>query len=308
MVLPTQRFVMPLELLLLGVWRLRWQVVLGAVGLLLLGGALVMTWPRQYVAEAVVAPAETTGLAASTLIQGGFVVAGGLLDTRAGGNFAIYLASLRSPEAVAMLARDTALLADLTGRRREGLTGRLRTLAGIPPAPADLDDLDRWLERNLSVTQSLATVTTSLSLPHPDRATAVDALARLHAFGEARVRESLDDLARRRVAALEARIAAERDVYLRNPMYELLAQHQRAGIIAAADEAVAARLVSAPAAGVWPALPNRPLLLMLLGVAVPAACLLLAACRVLLLGVPAARERRRGGGPPLPVLVPRREE
>lgn len=255
------------------------------------------------------APAETTGLAASTLIQGGLVMPGGLLDTRAGGNFAIYLANLRSPEAVAMLARDTRILDDLTLLKRNGVTGRLRVLAGIPPGPADLDDLDRWLDRNLGVTQSLATVTTSLAIAHPDRATALDILRRLHAFGEARVRESLDDLARRRVAALEARIAAERDVFMRNPMYELLAQHQRAGVIAAADEAVAARLVSAPSVGLWPSLPNRPLLLLLLGVTVPLACLLLAACRVLLFGVPAEPERRRAGARAArPALARKREE
>ncbi|WP_338664339.1 hypothetical protein VQH23_04055 [Pararoseomonas sp. SCSIO 73927] len=301
---------MPLELLLLGVWRLRWQVASAALAFLLLGATLVILWPRQYVAEAVVAPAETTGLAASTLIQGGLVMPGGLLDTRAGGNFAIYLAALRSPEAVAMLARDTDILTELSRQKREGATGRLRTLAGFPPSPADLDDVDRWLDRNLGVTQSLATVTTSLSIPHPDRLAALDILRRLHAFGEAQVRTSLDDLARRRVAALEARLATERDIYLRTPIYELLAQHQRAAVIASADEAVAARLVSAPSAGLWPALPNRPLLLMLLAVAVPLACTLLAACRVLLFGVPAARESRPAGAriAPSPILARKREE
>jgi hypothetical protein len=297
---------MPLELLLLGLWRLRWRIAAAAASLLVLGATLVLLWPRQYVAEAIVAPAETTGLAASTLIQGGLVMPGGLLDTRAGGNFAIYLASLRSPEAAAMLARDTPILADLTTRKRNGLTGRLRSLVGYPAAPADLDDLDRWLDRNLAVTQSLATITTSLSIPHPDRATALDILARLHAFAERRVRESLDDLARRRVATLEARLATERDIYLRTPIYELLAQHQRAGLIAQADESVAARLVSAPNAGLWPALPNRPLLLALLLVTVPLACTLLAACHVLLFGVPAAR--RRAGGRMPPAVLARREE
>lgn len=299
---------MPLELLLLGVWRLRWRIAGAMLALLLLGATLVMAWPRQYVAEAVVAPAETTGLAASTLIQGGLVMPGGLLDTRAGGNFAIYLANLRSPEAVAMLARDTSILADLTRQKLEGVTGRIRSLLGSPPPPADLDDVDRWLERNLAVTQSLATVTTSLSLPHPDRAAALDILTRLHAFGEQRVRDSLDELARRRVAALEARLAAERDVFLRNPMYELLAQHQRAGVIAQADEAVAARLVSAPSAGIWPALPNRPLLLVLLGITVPMACLLLAACRVLLFGVPVERAPRRAGARAAAPLLARKGE
>ncbi|MFC0386442.1 hypothetical protein [Muricoccus vinaceus] len=299
---------MPLELLLLGLWRLRRQIAASALALLLLGAAAVTLWPRQYVAEAVVAPAETTGLAASTLIQGGLVMPGGLLDTRAGGNFAIYLASIRSPEAVAMLARDTTILADLTEMKRNGVTGRLRALAGFPPSPADLDDVDRWLDRNLGVTQSLATVTTALSIPHPDRGTALDVLSRLHAFGERQVRASLHDLARRRVAALEARLATERDIYLRTPIYELLAQHQRAGVIALADDIVAARLVSAPSVGIWPALPNRPLLLVLLAVTVPLACLLLAACRVLLFGVPPERARRASARLPLAALARKGDE
>lgn len=299
---------MPLELLLLGLWRLRWRIIGATLGLLLVGGALVVTWPRQYVAEAVVAPAETTGLAASTLIQGGLVMPGGLLDTRAGGNFAIYLASLRSPEAVAMLARETAILQDLTAQKRASVTGRLRTLAGFPPSPADLDDVDRWLDRNLGVTQSLATVTTALSLPHPNRAAALDLLTRLHAFGEAQVRASLQELARRRIAALEARLATERDIYLRTPLYELLAQHQRAGVIAMADEIVAARLVSAPSVGIWPALPNRPLLLVLLMVTAPMACVLLAACRVLLFGVPAAPAPRGGARLARLALARKKEE
>ncbi|HEY8613061.1 MAG TPA: hypothetical protein VIL69_17470, partial [Roseomonas sp.] len=146
------------------------------------------------------------------------------------------------------------------------------------------------------------------SLPHPDRAAALDILTRLHAFGEQRVRDSLDELARRRVAALEARLAGERDIFMRTPIYELLAQHQRAGVIARADESVAARLVSAPSVGIGPALPNRPLLLVLVGVAVPVACLLLAACRVLLFGVPAAAGRRGGARMPRPAFARKREE
>jgi hypothetical protein len=300
---------MPLEFVLIGVWRLRWHVIAAATALLILGGTLVLLWPRQYVAEAVIAPAETTGLAASTLIQGGLVMPGGLLDTRAAGNFAVYLATLRSPEAVAMLARDTSLLADLSEWKRHGLIGLIRGLIGFPPGPADLDDLDRWLERNLAVTQSLSTVATTLSIPHPDRATALDVLRRLHAFGESRVRQSLEDLARRRIAALEARLATERDIYLRTPIYELLAQHQRASVIAGADEAVAARLVSAPGVGLSPVLPNRPLLLLLLAVTVPLACLLLAACHVLLFGVPPIREKRSHLGARVPpALIVRREE
>ncbi len=272
---------MPLDLLLRGIWSLRWRVIGGTFALLLAGASAILLWPRQYVAEAVVAPAETTGLATSTFIQNGLAIPGALLDTRASGNFAIYLSLLRAPGAAEMLAAETGLLHHLTERRRDGVTGRLRALLGAPPA-ADLDDARLWLERNLSITQSLQTVTTTLSIPHPDRAEALAILTRLHAHAEERVRQSLADLARRRVAALEAQLAAERDVFVRTPIFELLAQHQRAAAIASVEDAVAARLVSPPAVGIAPALPNRPLLLLLLAVVAPLATLVAATCAVLL--------------------------
>ncbi|WP_426954757.1 hypothetical protein [Muricoccus radiodurans] len=291
---------MPVDVLLIALWNLRWRLLGTMAATLLLGASLILLWPRQYVAEAVVAPAETTGLATSTLLQGALVMPGGLLDTRPGGNFAVYLATLRSPEATAMLARETSILADLTARKAAGVTGRLRALLGLDAAEADLDDVQRWLEGNLAVTPSLSTVTTALSLPHPDRTAALAMLERLHGFAEARVRADLEALATRRMAALEARLANERDLYVRTPIFELLAQHQRAAVITRADDSVAARLVSPPSVGIAPALPNRPLLLLLLAVTVPMACVTLAACWVLLRGAAPAAPLRpsRGGRPP----------
>jgi hypothetical protein len=110
----------PLEELLGALWRRRGRLALLAALLFALGAAPVLLWPRSYVAQAVVAPAETTGIAASALLSpvpllGG----GGLLDTRPGGNFAVYLDALRAPEAAAMLARDTELwLSSAPGARR----------------------------------------------------------------------------------------------------------------------------------------------------------------------------------------------
>jgi len=276
---------MPLDQLLRGIVAL-WRWLLLAVLLLLgTGGAVILSLPRTYVAEAVVAPAETTGIAASSLISASALSPGNLLDTRPGGNYAVYLSALRSPEAAAMLVRDTSLLADLAASKAASPLAPLRRLLDLDRSP-DLDDAQRWLERNLSVTQSLASVTWTLELAHPRREAALDALARLHAFAEARVREDLLALTRRRIAALEARLAQERDIYLRTPLFELLAQHQRAALVLSADQVVAARLVSGPGVELHPSLPNRPLLLALLVVAAPLACLFLAACWVLLRGSP----------------------
>jgi uncharacterized protein involved in exopolysaccharide biosynthesis len=277
---------MPLEALLAGTWARRGRVSLLALLFLLCGATTVLLWPRSYVAEATVAPAETTGIATSTLLSASPTI-GGLLDPRPTGNFAIYLGALRSAEAARALAAESTILADLTAWRTASPRGEIRAALGLRQE-ADLDDLRSWLERNLGVTQTLGAVTWTLSLAHPDREQALVLLQRLHAFAEAKVRADLEELARRRVAALEQRLNREPDLYIRQSLYELLAQSQRAGVVAAADEAVAARLVSAPSVGIRPSLPNRPLLLLLLLVAAPLAAVALVAASVLLRGVPRA--------------------
>lgn len=264
---------MPLPLLLAGLWRWRWRL-LGIVAALWVAGAtVVMVMPRAFVAQAVVAPAETTSFAVSSLLSPSPFAPAGLLDTRPNGNFAVYLGALRSPEAAAMLLRETAIAAALTLRRRTGVGGAIRALLGLD-RPADADDVLDWLTRNLAVTQSLASVTWTLEIAQQDPGLALAMLRHLHGFAEAKVRADLAEQAGRRVAALERRIARETDIFLRNSLYELLAQQQRAGLVVAADEVVAARLVSAPMVELRPSLPNRPLLLALLCVTVPMAVLL----------------------------------
>jgi hypothetical protein len=273
---------MPLPLLLRGLWGWRRGLVVAALLLWAAGAATVLAMPRAHVAQAVVAPAETTSFAVSSLLAPSPFAPGGLLDTRPTGNFAIYLGAMRSPEAAAMLARETALADWIEARRRAGVGALLGS------RPADADDVLAWLERNLSVTQSLASVTWTLELAHAEPALALDMLRRLHGFAEAKVRADLAEQAARRVAALERRLTRESDIFLRNSLYELLAQQQRAGLVVAADEAVAARLVSAPKVEARPSLPNRPLLLGLLALAVPLAVLMAGASLLLLRHDPVA--------------------
>jgi hypothetical protein len=274
---------MPLDELLRGIWRRRWPVALATVLVLGLGATLILTWPRHYVAQAMVAPAETSGVATSTLMSPTQLVQAGLLDNRPSGNFGVYLDALRTPEAAAMLARDTGLLAYLTDRRGAGPLGALRRYFDWR-IEADLDDAETWLEQRFAATQGIATTTVTLALEHRDREAALDMLRRLHAMAEARVRTDLLGQARQRMAAIEARLAAEPDQFQRHALYDLLAAQQRVTLVVAADEAVAARMVSAPMVGIRPSLPNRPLLLVLLTVTAPLASLLGAACLVLLRG------------------------
>ncbi|MCA3381008.1 MAG: hypothetical protein INF65_14515 [Roseomonas sp.] len=267
---------MPLPLLLMGLWA--WRAKLALILLLLWvgGAAAILLWPRGHVARAQVAPAETTAFAISSLLSAHPLALGQGLDTRPGGNFAVYLAALRSPDAARMLTTETALLQAMERNRRDSTLWSLLVSFGLTRA-LDADDVLAWMERHVAVTQNLGSITWTLELTHADPALALQALISLHRFAEAKVRADLADQAARRVAALQARLQGESDVFLRNNLYDLLAQQQRAGLVVAADEAVAARLIAAPMVEARASRPNRPLLLGLWLLVVPLAVLMAAA-------------------------------
>ena len=267
---------MPLPLLLLGLWAWRARLALILMLLWVGGAAAILLWPRGHVARAQVAPAETTAFAISALLAPQAPGLGQGLDTRPAGNFAIYLAALRSPEAARMLTTETALMEDMERARQLSLFSGLRGWLGLNRA-LDADDVLAWLERYFSVNQNLGSITWTIELTHANPALALQSLISLHRFAEAKVRADLADQAARRVAALEVRLAGESDVFLRNSLYDLLAQQQRAGLVVAADEAVAARLIAAPMVEARASRPNRPLLLGLWLLVVPFAVFMAAA-------------------------------
>ena len=267
---------MPLPLLLMGLWAWRARLALILLLLWVGGAAAILLWPRGHVARAQVAPAETTSFAISALLSPQALSLSPAPDTRPGGNFAVYLAALRSPEAARMLTTETALLQVMERQRQASTLAVLRVWLGFNRA-LDADDVLAWLERFLSVSQNLGSITWTLELTHADPALALQALNSLHRFAEAKVRADLAYQAARRVTALEARLQGESDVFLRNSLYDLLAQQQRAGLVVAADEAVAARLIAAPMVEARASRPNRSLLLPLWLMVVPLAVLMGAA-------------------------------
>lgn len=291
---------MGLDELLRGLWRWRWRLGLAAALTYALLAAVVWHWPRSYVASLVVAPAETTGIATSALLTPAPFLQPSLLDQRPGGNFAVYLAALRTPEAAAVLARETGILAQLTERRAAWPLGPVRAALGLR-MEADQDDVLAYLERHLAATPSLASVTWTVELVQRDRALALDMLARVHAAAEARVRDTLAELAQRRITALETRLRMEPDVFVRQTLHELLAQQQRALLVVLADDAAAARLVSPPAVELRPSVPNRALLLALLLVGTGLAALLIGTALLLLRGAGAPEPRP---APPLSAWAP----
>lgn len=289
---------MPLDLLLQGLWRRKGTILLSWIVMLLAGAVVVLLLPQRYVARAIVAPLETTNIATSTLLSSGPLFQAGLLDNKPSGNFAIYLGAMRSREAASMLLADTRLGADLLARMHESIPGRVVRgiscrLFGLCREPeVTLDTAMGWLDRNLAVGQSPVNVTYSVEVQHRDRALALDILQRLHGFAENKVRGELREMLDRRLAVLQARADAEPDGFLRNTLYELIAQQQRARLVVEADQAVAALLVSRPDVEVEPSQPNRPLLLILLVPATLLASLGGAAAWLLLRG-PAALARSR---------------
>lgn len=283
---------MPLDLLVFRLWQRRASVALIAAALFVAGGAVILAWPRAFVASAILAPAETSAIATSQILSPAPLLGGGLLDSRPSGNFAVYLATLHSRDAAAMLLRDTPLGESLAARRRAGLSGLVRALSGASGTVNEDDALD-WLRRNLAITAAQQTLTWTIELADPQRELALDALRRLHAFSEARIRDGLRATVARRLALLDERLAAETDVYQRQALYDLVAQQQRFALVLAADEAVAGRLVSAPQVEVEPSLPNRALLLMLL---LPACLLAATALSALRLTAGAVAARRLYAG------------
>jgi hypothetical protein len=117
---------MPLPLLLMGLWAWRARLALVLLLLWVGGAAAILLWPRGHVARAQVAPAESTSFAISALLSPQTLSHSQTQDTRPGGNFAVYLAALRSPEAARMLTTETPLLQALERTRQDSPLAGLR--------------------------------------------------------------------------------------------------------------------------------------------------------------------------------------
>lgn len=256
------------DALLTGLWRHRAGVAFGALALWLAAVGAILLVPRAHVAQAVVAPAETTGIAASTLLSPLPQIGAGLIEQRPSGNFAVYLGALRGREAATVLRRDTDLAVRLGAERTESTIARALGTLGLGSAEVLDDDLMAWLRRNTSATQNPASVLWTIEARHPDPALALAVLTALHAAAEARVREEMQAMVARRLAFLTERAAREPDLGVRQALYGLIAEAHRHAAVLAADTAVAARIVSAPAVEDRPSVPNR---LLLAALAVPAA-------------------------------------
>ncbi len=248
------------DALLAGLWRHRVGVLLGALALWLAALGVLLLVPRAYVAQAVVAPTETTGIAASSLLSPLPQFGAGLIEQRPSGNFAVYLGALRGREAALVLRRDTALAQRLAADRAESPLTSALALVGFGNAEVLDDDLMAWLRRNTGATQSPASPLWTVEARHPDPTIALAVLTALHGAAEARVREEMQAMVARRLALLTERAAREPDLGVRQALYGLIAEAHRHAAVLAADPAVAARIVSAPSVEDRPSVPNRTLL------------------------------------------------
>lgn len=256
------------DALLTGLWRRRVGVVVGAFAVWLAAVGVVLLIPRAHVAQAVVAPAETTGIAASSLLSPLPQLGAGLIEQRPNGNFAVYLGALRGREAAAVLRRDTGLAQRLAAERAESPLTAALALFGFDSAEVLDDDLMAWLRRNTAATQNPASMLWTIEARHPDPALALAVLRALHGAAETRVREEIQAMVARRLAFLTDRAAREPDLSVRQALYGLIAEAHRHEAVLAADLAVAARIVSAPSVEDRPSVPNR---ILLAALAAPAA-------------------------------------
>jgi hypothetical protein len=256
------------DALLTGLWRHRVGVACGALVQWLAAVGVILLVPRAHVAQGVVAPAETTGIAASSLLSPLPQLGAGLIEQRPSGNFAVYLGALRGREAATVLRRATDLPDRLAAERAKDPLSRALARLGFGGGEILDDDLMAWLRRNTSATQNPASVLWTIEARHPDPALALAVLRALHDAAEARVREEMQAMVARRLAFLTDRAGREADLGVRQALYVLIAEAHRHAAVLAADTAVAARIVSAPAVEDRPSVPNR---LLLAALAVPAA-------------------------------------
>jgi hypothetical protein len=156
------------DALLTGLWRHRVGVVVGALALWLAAVGVVLLIPRAPVARAVVAPAETTGIAASSLLLPLPQFGAGLIEQRPSGNFAVYLGALRGREAALVLRRDTELAQRLAADRAEDPLARALATLGLGGGEPLDDDQMAWLRRNTAATQSPASVLWTIEAREPD--------------------------------------------------------------------------------------------------------------------------------------------
>ena len=218
---------------------------------------IIFSIPQSYRAQALVAPSETTGIAASSLLTPLAPMYSSLLDPKPTGNFAIYLGALRAREMAAALRNQTSLPEALKAER---LATRIGNWLGISEFSSEIvtdDDILSWLQQNSSATPQPNSIIWQLEVRHRDPNLALSVLTTIHAAAESRVRDEIAAMVSRRISWLEKRAASETDQVIRATLYEMLAQAYRHSVILAADTAVAARIVSAPAVEDRPSTPNR---------------------------------------------------
>lgn len=233
------------------------QILLTALILWFIACAVISAIPRSYKAQATVSPAETTGIAISSLLSPAPFSVQNILDQKPTGNFSVYLASLRSREAAHVLLYNTRLPQTLLEDRTKNPLSRLIGEFKLRDSQLDEDLLLAWLERNVSVTQHPSNAIWTIEVLHQDQGVALEILKVIHETAERRVREEMENMIQRRVAWLTNRVSVETDTIVRNTLYELIGQTQRHAAIVASDTAIAARLVSAPAVESQPSVPNR---------------------------------------------------
>lgn len=239
-----------------------WQKIsLTTILIWLISAIIILIYPSSYRAHTLVVPAETTGIAISSILAPNLTLSPTFIDPKPSGNFAVYLGALRTREMATALRLNTSLADALTAEARAAWLGRLREGLGFPITPPDDDAILAWLEKNTSATPLPNSILWQIEVRHPSPTMALSVLQTLHATAESRVRDEIAALLSRRLIWLMDRAGTEADSLARAALYDLISQANRHSAIVSADTNVAARVVSAPAVESQPTVPNKPFLL-----------------------------------------------
>lgn len=230
------------EAILALLWGAKWPVIIGTiVGLLGAIAYLHLATPR-YQAFLQLVPTEQSGVQVNRNITGLASLAGINLPRGQGSQFAFALETMTGRDVAEAVAKDRALMARLFAgqwdavrqqwaephdslRATKDAIKRLLAIKVIPWAPPGASDLQRYLQRNLALTENPKRSIATVTLTHPDPETARDLLAAVHRGSDAHLR-------RRMEARTIAYIA-----YIRDKLRTVdLAEHREALAVALAEQ------------------------------------------------------------------------
>lgn len=168
-------------------WRHRWAAAVAVAAALLLAFVYLNRATFRYEASAVLVPAEQTSTFSTEGLASLSAVIGVELSPQSGSGFALFREAAESLDVAEALARDERILNTVFSHLRDPRTGEwrepdsllgsvgkaIRKLSGAPPRafrPPAGEELQIYLQRNVSISPDRRRALTTVRFQHPDPA------------------------------------------------------------------------------------------------------------------------------------------